>query len=173
LTLYADARGANTLRKVSEQCGYEYDELINMLLAHMRLARSGDYIALMAFLAPTPRHTELLEAIRSELRHATTRAVTLGYGPRFLHSTGQLHKGGPNSGVFIQITADNNEEIPVPDEPYDFAQLKTAQAQGDLEALQARKRRVVRFHLPEGSISEGLERFLEAIREAAARSRGW
>ncbi len=173
LTLYADARVANTLRKVGEQCGYNYGELINMLLAHMQLARSGDYIALMAFLAPTPRHTELLEAIRSELRHATTRAVTLGYGPRFLHSTGQLHKGGPDSGVFIQITADNSEQIPIPGQPYDFAQLKAAQAQGDLEALQARKRRVVRFHLPQGSVSEGLERFLEAIREAAARSRGW
>ncbi len=173
LTLYADARVANTLRKVSEQCGYAYGDLINLLLAHMQLARSGDYIALMAFLAPTPRHTELLEAIRSELRHATTRAVTLGYGPRFLHSTGQLHKGGPNSGVFIQITADNNEQIPIPGQPYDFAQLKAAQAQGDLEALQARKRRVVRFHLPQGSVSEGLERFLEAIREAAAKSRGW
>jgi hypothetical protein len=90
-----------------------------------------------------------------------------------LHSTGQLLKGGANNGVLIQITVDNYEQIPVPGEPYDFMLLKRAQAQGDLEALQAKKRRVVRFHLPEGSISEGLERFLGAIRMAAAKKRGW
>jgi hypothetical protein len=139
----------------------------------MSRARSGDYISLMAYLAPTERHTRLLEAIRHELRHATMRAVTLDYGPRFLHSTGQLRKGGANNCVFIQITVDNYEQIPVPGEPYDFMLLKRAQAQGDLEALQAKKRRVVRFHLPEGSISEGLERVLGAIRMAAAKKRGW
>lgn len=173
LKLYADVRTAETLRRIGAQRHFDYGALINMLLAHMSLARSGDYIALMAYLAPTERHNQLLEAIRHELRHATTRAVTLGYGPRFLHSTGQLHKGGPNTGVFIQITAENYEEIPIPGEPYDFMQLKRAQAQGDLEALQAKKRRVVRFHLPEGSVSAGLERFLGAIKMAAAKRRGW
>jgi transaldolase / glucose-6-phosphate isomerase len=173
LKLYADARTAVMLRCIGEQRGFDYGDLINMVLAHLTLARSGDYIALMAYLAATERHNQLLEAIRHELRHATTRAVTLGYGPRFLHSTGQLHKGGTNHGVFIQITVENNEQIPVPGEPYDFMQLKRAQAQGDLMALQAAKRRVVRFHLPEGSISAGLERFLGAIKMAAAKRRGW
>lgn len=139
----------------------------------MTTARSGDYLALLAYLAPTEKHDRLLEAIRDELRHATTRAVTLGYGPRFLHSTGQLHKGGPNNGVFIQITVENYEEIPIPGEPYDFMLLKRVQAQGDLLALQAKNRRVVRFHLPEGSVSAGLERVLDAIKTAAARKRGW
>jgi hypothetical protein len=173
LTLYADAKTVNTLRKIGQQRGFKYGDLINLLLAHMSLARSGDYIALMAYLAPTEKHQQLLDAIRDELRHATTRAVTLGYGPRFLHSTGQLHKGGPNKGVFIQITVENNEELPVPGEPYDFMLLKRAQAQGDLEALQSKNRRVVRVHLPEGSVSAGLERMLDAIREAAANKRGW
>ncbi|MCD4684416.1 MAG: transaldolase, partial [Anaerolineae bacterium] len=173
LKLYADPRTAAMLRRIGEQRGFDYGALINMLLAHLNLARSGDYIVLMAYLAATERHNQLLEAIRHELRHATTRAVTLGYGPRFLHSTGQLHKGGANHGVFIQITVENNEEIPIPGATYDFMQLKRAQAQGDLVALQAAKRRVVRFHLPEGSVSAGLERFLGAIKMAAAKRRGW
>jgi transaldolase/glucose-6-phosphate isomerase len=173
LSFYADARTADTLQRVGKQRGFDFGDLVNLLLAHISLARSGDYIALMAYLAPTDRHTRLLEAIREELRHATTRAVTLGYGPRFLHSTGQLHKGGPNNGVFIQITVDNYEEIPIPGEPYDFMLLKRSQAQGDLEALQAKNRAVVRFHLPVGSISTGLERLLDAIKKAAATRRGW
>lgn len=173
LKLYADAKTADTLRRVGQQRSFDYGDLINLLLAHMGLARSGDYIALMAYLAPTERHTQLLEAIREELRHATTRAVTLGYGPRFLHSTGQLHKGGPNNGVFIQITVENYEEVPIPGEPYDFMLLKRAQAQGDMEALEAKNRRVVRFHLPEGTVSAGLERVLGAIKLAAANKRGW
>lgn len=173
LKLYADAKTVAMLRRVGEQRGFEYGDLVNLLLAHIGLARSGDYVGIMAYLAPTGRHQELLDAIRDELRHATTRAVTLGYGPRFLHSTGQLHKGGPNKGVFIQITVENNEEIPIPGEPYDFMLLKRAQAQGDLQALQSKGRRVVRFHLPEGTVSAGLERVLDAIREAAAQRRGW
>lgn len=173
LKLYADNKTAETLRRIVKQRGFDYGDLVNMLLAHMSLAHSGDYIALMAYLAPTQRHNQLLGAIRQELRHANVRAVTLGYGPRFLHSTGQLHKGGPNNGVFIQITVENYEEIPIPGEPYDFMLLKRAQAQGDLEALQAKHRRVVRFHLPEGSVSQGLERFLGAIKIAAAKKRGW
>ena len=120
---------------------------------------------------PTQRHKPTVGSIRQELRHATTRAVTLGYGPRFLHSTGQLHKGGPNNGVFIQITVENYEEIPIPGEPYDFMLLKRAQAQGDLEALQAKHRRVVRFHLPEGSVSQGVGRFPGAIKIAATKAR--
>jgi hypothetical protein len=173
LKLFADAKTVDTLRKIGEQRGFRYGDLINLLLAHMSLARSGDYLAIMAYLAPTDKHTRLLEAICDELRHATTRAVTLGYGPRFLHSTGQLHKGGPNNGVFIQITVENNEKLLVPGEPYDFMLLKRAQAQGDLEALQSKNRRVVRLHLPEGTVSAGLERVLNAIKEAAAKKRGW
>lgn len=173
LKLYADDKTIKTLRRIVDQRGFDYGELVNLLLAHMSQARSGEYIAIMAYLAPTERHNELLESIRQELRHATMRAVTLGYGPRFLHSTGQLHKGGSNHGVFIQITVDNYEQIPIPGDPYDFMLLKRAQAQGDLEALQSKNRRIIRFHLPEGSISAGLERLLAAITTAAAKKRGW
>jgi transaldolase/glucose-6-phosphate isomerase len=173
LKFYADPKTVDILRLVAQQRNFDYGQLIDLLLAHITLARSGEYLALMAYLAPTERHNRLLEAIREELRHATNRAVTLGYGPRFLHSTGQLHKGGANSGVFIQITVENNENLPIPGEPYDFMTLKRAQAQGDLQALQSKNRRVVRFHLPEGSVSVGLERFLGSIRLAATKKRGW
>jgi transaldolase/glucose-6-phosphate isomerase len=173
LKLYADKKTADTLRRIGEERGFDYGDLINLLLAQLSLGRSGDYIGLMAYLAPTERHNQLLEAIRQELRHATTRAVTLGYGPRFLHSTGQLHKGGANNGIFIQITVENFEKVEIPGEPYDFMLLKRAQAQGDLEALQAKNRRIVRFHLPQGSVSAGLERVLGAIKMAASKKRGW
>jgi glucose-6-phosphate isomerase len=173
IRLYADDKTVDTLRRIGEQRRFEHGDLINLLLAHISLAHSGDYLALMAYLAPTEKHDQLLQAICDELRHATTRAVTLGYGPRFLHSTGQLHKGGANNGVFIQITVDNNEKLPIPGDPYDFMLLKRAQAQGDLEALQSKDRRVVRFHLPMGTVSAGLESLLEAIRTAAAKKRGW
>lgn len=173
LKLYADRKTAATLHLIGDQRNFDYGELVNLLLAHISQARSGDYIALMAYIAATKRHNELLESIRHELRHATTRAITLGYGPRFLHATGQLHKGGPNTGVFIQITVENDEQISIPGETYDFMQLKRIQAQADLEALRDKGRRVVRFHLPEGSVSEGLVRFLGAIRIAAAKRRGW
>ncbi len=173
LKLYADKKTADTLRRIVEERGFDYGDLINLLLAQLSLARSGDYVALMAYLAPTERHNQLLEAIRQELRHATTRAVTLGYGPRFLHSTGQLHKGGANNGLFIQITVENFEKVEIPGEPYDFMLLKRAQAQGDLEALQSKNRRIVRFHLPQGSVSAGLERVLGAIKMAASKKRGW
>jgi hypothetical protein len=82
-------------------------------------------------------------------------ATTLGYGPRFLHSTGQLHKGGPNHGLFIQITADDAVDVPIPDEPYTFSVLKRAQALGDLQSLQSKQRRVIRLHLAK-NIGAGL-----------------
>ena len=81
---------------------------------------------------------------------ATGKATTLGFGPRFLHSTGQLHKGGANNGVFLQITQDDGSDLAIPGEDYSFSILAQAQAQGDLEALQSRDRRVLRIHLPAG-----------------------
>ena len=87
------------------------------------------------------------QRMRIKIRDAKRVATTLGYGPRFLHSTGQLHKGGPNSGVFIQITSDDAEDLPIPDEPYTFGVLKAAQALGDMKSLSSRDRRVIRVHL--------------------------
>lgn len=118
-----------------------------VLSAFLNQAREGDYAALMAYLQPTPEHTVALQSLRLGLRDSTHLATTLGYGPRFLHSTGQLHKGGANNGLFIQITADDARDLPIPGEPYSFSVLKHAQALGDLRSLVSKKRRVIRLHL--------------------------
>lgn len=111
--------------------------------------RSGDYLALLAYLPRNPEHVRSLQDLRLRLRDRHGVATTVGFGPRYLHSTGQLHKGGPVSGVFVQIVRDDPVDAPIPGKPYTFAQLKTAQAQGDLEALLARGRRVARVTLAE------------------------
>jgi transaldolase/glucose-6-phosphate isomerase len=113
----------------------------------LRLARRGDYVALMAFVDRSEENHAPLQALRTRLRDALGVATTLGYGPRFLHSTGQLHKGGPNTGLFIQVVADDAEDVDVPGEPYTFSVLKEAQALGDLESLRSHGRRVMRVRL--------------------------
>jgi len=111
--------------------------------------RPGDYLALLAWLPRTPEHAATLQDFRLRLRDRYGVATTSGFGPRYLHSTGQLHKGGPSTGAFVQIVHDDPSDLPVPGKPYTFAQLKAAQAQGDLEALVARGRRVARVTLDE------------------------
>jgi hypothetical protein len=101
------------------------------------LERPGDYIAILAYLHHTPQRDERLQRLRVACRAATRLATTLGYGPRFLHSTGQLHKGGPNSGIFLQLTADEGPEVPIPGERYDFGALIRAQAAGRLRSAGA------------------------------------
>ncbi len=128
-------------------------------------AQPGKYLALMAYLEPTGEHTEALQALRVRLRDATRLATTLGYGPRFLHSTGQLHKGGPNTGLFIQITADDGEDLPIPGEPYTFSVLKHAQALGDWRSLEGKQRRVLRFHLGK-DVRAGLAQLQKAVEGA-------
>jgi len=125
-------------------------------------ATPGDYVALMAYLSETPAIDQALQVIRLKLRDRLKLATTLGYGPRFLHSTGQFHKGGPNTGLFLQLTADDTEDAAVPGEPYSFGVLKRAQALGDLEALRKHGRRVVRIHLG-ADIAAGLRVLAEAI----------
>jgi transaldolase/glucose-6-phosphate isomerase len=118
-----------------------------VLAAFLTQAQPGDYVALMAYLEPSVEHTAALQSVRMRLRDALCLATTLGYGPRFLHSTGQLHKGGPNNGLFIQITADDAQDLPIPGETYSFSILKQAQALGDLRSLEGKQRRVIRLHL--------------------------
>ncbi len=108
--------------------------------------KPGDYVALLAYMAATPSRLVQLQALRHAARARTKAATTLGIGPRFLHSTGQLHKGGANSGVFLQLTADEGD-LPIPGEPYGFGRLRAAQAAGDFAVLEARGRRVLRVHL--------------------------
>jgi len=111
-----------------------------------------DYIGILAFLPDREEIKKELQGLQLELRHLTKKAVTLGLGPRYLHSTGQLHKGGPNSGVFILITARHAEELPIPGEKYGFKTLEWAQAIGDLEALKSKGRRVVHLELEDLSV---------------------
>jgi glucose-6-phosphate isomerase len=114
-----------------------------------------DYVALMAYIESTTEHDDALKSIRMALRDGLGVATTLGYGPRFLHSTGQLHKGGPNHGLFIQITGEDAEDVAIPGEPYSFSVLKRAQALGDLQSLQGKNRRVIRIHLAT-DVADGL-----------------
>ena len=109
--------------------------------------KPGDYLALMAYVRQTPETDRALESLRRLVTERYGIATTLGYGPRFLHSTGQLHKGGPASGLFLQVTEDHQQDLPIPGEAYTFATLADAQATGDLEALQVSGRRVARVHL--------------------------
>ena len=125
-------------------------------------AKPGDYFALLAYIERTPQTQEALQAIRLRLRDLTRDATTLGYGPRFQHSTGQLHKGGPNTGVFLQFVADDVQDVPIPDEPYTFGVLKQAQALGDLQALEVHGRRVIRLNLG-ADIAAGLSELREAL----------
>ena len=110
--------------------------------------KPGDYLAIMAYLPPTPENDRRLAAIRLRLRDRLKVATTLGYGPRFLHSTGQLHKGGPPVGHFLQITERVVDDLPIPGEPFGFGQLEAAQAEGDLVALRARGRPAIRVDDP-------------------------
>jgi transaldolase/glucose-6-phosphate isomerase len=125
-------------------------------------AGAGTYVGLHAYLAPTPATTEALREIQARLRDHTRFATTLGYGPRFLHSTGQLHKGGPDTGRFLQIVDEPRHDLPVPETDYSFAELIRAQADGDRKALEQRGRRVMRVNLG-GDVHGGLARLREAL----------
>ena len=166
--LYTGNRTGEILDKICRQRNYDSGLLSGLLAAHLSLARSGEYIGILAYLNPTPEIEEALEDIRRRLRHARQRAVTIGYGPRYLHSTGQLHKGGPNKGVFILITADDGVDIDIPDRPYSFGTLNRAQALGDLRSLQQGRRRVVHIHI-DGDVLAGLRKLDEAIEATEAK----
>jgi hypothetical protein len=119
----------------------------------------------MAYLTEEQGTQQALQGLRVRLRDRLRLATTLGYGPRFLHSTGQLHKGGPNTGLFLQLTADDAKDAPVPGRPYTFGTLKRAQALGDLQALRKHGRRVVRIHLG-SDVRQGLAALREALEQA-------
>ena len=113
----------------------------------LRQAQPGDYLAIMAYLPDTPEVAAALDSLRCRVAGEYGIATTAGFGPRYLHSTGQLHKGGPNSGLFLQLTADHPKDIPIPGYPFSFGVLADAQAAGDLQALQNLGRRTARVHL--------------------------
>lgn len=118
-----------------------------LVRSHLDQAHEGDYFALLAFIEMNQAHEELLQAVRERVLNRRRVATTLGFGPRFLHSTGQAHKGGPNTGVFLQLTATDTTDLEVPGSGYSFGTIKAAQAGGDLAVLEGRGRRALRLHL--------------------------
>jgi transaldolase / glucose-6-phosphate isomerase len=158
---------AASLRTAAVQQAYSED-IVGLLATQLVNTHAGDYFAILAYLPMFPEIDAVLNDIRRRVRHATRRATTIGYGPRFLHSTGQLHKGGGANGVFFQITCDDPVDIPIPGEPYSFSVLKAAQAAGDMESLVSRSRRALRLHLS-GDLHEGLQKLVAAAELAGER----
>jgi len=142
LRLFADPANAQFLANAARE-----QTPAGWLRAHLGRLGKGDYLAINAFLEASPQNAAPLQEIREAVRQSFRVATTLGFGPRYLHSTGQLHKGGPNSGVFLVITADDTESIPIPGRRFGFGVLARAQARGDLDVLAERGRRAVRVHL--------------------------
>ncbi len=157
IALYADPRNAAALGQHNTLTGY--------LKSHFSQVRaggkSGDYVALLAYIERNEPHTQVLTAMRACIRDKTRAATCLGFGPRFQHSTGQAYKGGPNSGVFLQITCDDPADIDVPGHAYSFGIVKAAQARGDLDVLVERGRRSLRVHLK--NVDAGLAELGRAV----------
>lgn len=158
MAVFADSRNAGALGRHSSLSGY--------LRSHLGRVQDGDYVALLAYVERNPAHTEALTAIRTRIRDRTRAATCLGFGPRFQHSTGQIYKGGPNAGVFLQITCDDDRDIGIPGHAYSFGVVKAAQARGDFEALGKRRRPLMRVHLKD--VDAGLIHLRQAIEAAFA-----
>jgi hypothetical protein len=135
------------------------------LRAHFSRVRPGDYVALLAYLPMMEPYEQLLSEMRLAIRDHLRVATCVGFGPRFLHSTGQAYKGGPNTGIFLQITCDDAPDIPVPGQRYSFGVVKAAQARGDLAVLLERDRRALRVHL-----GADVQTGLTALRAALTRA---
>ncbi len=156
IAVYADPRNAGELGRHNTLSGY--------LKSHLGRAKAGDYVALLAYVERNQAHTQTLTKMRTCIRDRTRAATCLGFGPRFQHSTGQAYKGGPNTGVFLQITCDDAVDIGVPGHAYTFGVVKAAQARGDLEVLVERGRRALRVHLRD--VDAGLDELARAVDSA-------
>jgi hypothetical protein len=153
--------------KTDAQVFEDTDTLAGCLKTHFDTLRAGDYCGLLAYIERNKLHADALQDMRLMLRDRKRVATCVGFGPRFLHSTGQAYKGGPNTGVFLQITCDDASDLQVPGQKYTFGVVKAAEARGDFEVLAERGRRVLRVHL-RSDVSEGLATLNAAIREALA-----
>ena len=158
--LYATEAYAATLKAAAPAA-----TLAGYLRAHLNQIHAGDYFATLAFLPMFPEHEEAIQGFRHKVRDAKKVATCLGFGPRFLHSTGQDYKGGPNTGVFLQITAEHAADVDVPGQTYSFGVVIDAQAAGDLAVLESRGRRALRVHLG-ADIAAGLETLAAAFDQA-------
>lgn len=160
IKLFADARNAGEIEKAASE-----KTLDAYIAAHLARLGAGDYAALLAYIERNAAHTQALTKLRTVIRDARKVATCVGFGPRFLHSTGQAYKGGPNSGVFLQITADDAKDLAVPGHKYGFSIVKQAQARGDFDVLAERGRRALRVHLG-SDVAAGLARVATAVERA-------
>jgi len=165
IRLFADGRNSAELQSAA---GGD-QSLSGLLRAHLKRisAEKGDYFALLAYIEMNVTSEAHLQEIRHAVRDATRAATCLGFGPRFLHSTGQAYKGGPNSGVFLQVTCDDSADLAVPGQKYSFGVVKAAQARGDFDVLAARHRRALRVHLGK-DVESGLRSLAAAMHRALA-----
>lgn len=157
LKLYADEKNAAAMKGQPSLAG--------TLKAHLDRIHSGDYFGVLGYITMNEANEKALQAIRLAVRDRKKVATVLGFGPRFLHSTGQAYKGGPNSGVFLQITCDDAVDLPVPDQKYTFGVVKAAQARGDFAVLAERGRRALRVHLGK-DVAAGLATLTKAVKQA-------
>jgi len=158
--LYTDGDNAAALRKAGAD-----GDLGSWLKAHLSRSGAGDYVALLAYIERSPAHIGSLQQMRLQVRDRRHVATCAEFGPRFLHSTGQAYKGGPDSGVFLQITADDVRDLAVPGQNASFGVIKAAQARGDFDVLTERGRRALRVHL-KGDLESGLKMLDAAITDA-------
>jgi transaldolase / glucose-6-phosphate isomerase len=163
IKLFTDDKNAAALAKVA---GAD-KSLAGYLRAHLSRIGAGDYFAVLGYIRMNEDHEERLQAIRHAVRNKKRVATCLGFGPRFLHSTGQAYKGGPNSGVFLQITCDDALDLPVPEQKYTFGVVKAAQARGDFQVLAERGRRALRVHLG-SDVDAGLTTLAAAVQKSLA-----
>jgi transaldolase/glucose-6-phosphate isomerase len=158
LKLYADDKNAAALKGAS---------LVEVLKKHLDRVHANDYFGVLGYVPMNEQNEKTLQGLRMGVRDKKKVATVLGFGPRFLHSTGQAYKGGPNSGVFLQITHDHAEDIPVPDQKYTFGVVQAAQARGDFAVLAERGRRALRVHLGP-DVHAGLTKLSAAVKQAIA-----
>ena len=161
IKLFTDEKNAAELAKAAGGDA----SLAGYLKAHLDRIKTGDYFAVLGYIQMNAEHEQSLQTMRHAVRDKKRVATCLGFGPRFLHSTGQAYKGGPNSGVFLQITCDDSVEVPVPGQKYTFGVVKAAQARGDFQVLADRGRRALRVHLG-SNLKAGLAALTAAIQKA-------
>jgi len=159
IKLFADEKNAAALKGGAK--------LADVLKTHLSRLGADDYFAVLGYITMNPANEKTLQTIRHAVRDKKKVATVLGFGPRFLHSTGQAYKGGPNSGVFLQITCDDAKDLPVPGQKYTFGIVKAAQARGDFAVLAERGRRALRVHLGK-NLKSGLATLAKAVQKAIA-----
>lgn len=157
ITLFSSDEYGKRLLKMTDE-----PRLAEVLSAHFANVEDGDYFAVLGYVEMNDENEKALQTIRKYVLEKRLSATCLGFGPRFLHSTGQAYKGGPNNGVFLQITSDDAADLPVPGQKYTFGIVKTAQARGDFQVLLDRGRRALRVHLG-SDVSAGLKQIIQAL----------